>query len=136
MVVVKANLEPILYRIKEYASDYMVVGYDGVVFAASRGEWVYNTLYPLAETQRLAIHESRRYPRTSLVSLSTESLDSIFHSDQALQIPLVNALFDTTKKMWGRGGHDFRTHCRSRADRACQSQSRAARLQNSAQPSI
>ena len=109
VVVVKANLEPILYRIKEYASDYMIVGYDGVVFAASRGEWVYNTLYPLAETQRLAIHESRRYPRTSLVSLSTESLDSIFHSDQVVlnSTGLANRYFARRTRLPDLGWHIF-----------------------------
>ena len=109
VVVVKADLEPLMYRIKTMAPDYMIIGYDGVVFSASRSGWVYNSLYPLAETQRLAIHESRRYPRTSLVGLSSEPLDDIFHSDQIVlnATGLANRYFARRTRAPELGWHIF-----------------------------
>ena len=81
VVVVKVNLERLFQDIAALVPDYLLLGYDGVVFAASRPAWLYNSLYPLADSQQAAVRNSRRFRNPPLNSLTSDSLDDVFHND-------------------------------------------------------
>jgi len=109
VAVAKADLDPIFFHIKKMAPDFMIIGYDGLIFAASRSDWVYNTLYSLPESQRLAIYESHRYQETPLLSISSESVDEIFSLDsiRLKTADLMNSYFVRRTRLADLGWHLF-----------------------------
>lgn len=66
VAVVKINLEPMFEKLKAELPEFLIVGFDGVVFAASQPEWNYTSLKVLSDYQRKALTDSRRYGTSSL----------------------------------------------------------------------
>lgn len=81
VAVVKLSLERIFKQLAAREDDFLVVGYDGVIFAASNDDWEQKTLYPLADTQRQAIRASRRYGHASLTPVGNNSSANVFDND-------------------------------------------------------
>lgn len=81
VAVVKVNLEPLFARIAGMSPDYLLLGYDGIIFAASRGDWLYRSLYPLAEGQKEAIRSLRRYRGSAFNAIAADSVDDVFYED-------------------------------------------------------
>lgn len=81
VAVVKIELDPLFQQLSQWNRDFLVVGFDGVVFAASREEWSYRSLHPLSDEQRRAIHKSRRYGDSSLVALGAEGWGDPFEDE-------------------------------------------------------
>ena len=109
VVVVKVALEPLFQRLEGMVPDYLLLGYDGVIFAASRPDWLFNSLYPLAESQQQAIRSSHRYHSSSMRSLSRDGLDAAFHDDSiSLRNPGLSSTFFTRRaRMPALGWHLF-----------------------------
>lgn len=81
VAVVKVDLEPLFARIAGRSPDYLLAGYDGIIFAASRGDWLYSSLYPLAEGQKDAIRSLRRYRGSAFNAIAADSVDDVFYED-------------------------------------------------------
>merc|ERR1711879_561403 len=81
VVVIKILLEPVFERLQQYESDYLIVGYDGVVFAASQLDWGLNSLQSLPELRRQAIRESRRYGSSSITPVGDNDGIDVMNSD-------------------------------------------------------
>lgn len=76
VVVIKVLLEPVFQQLEHYQSDYLIVGLDSVVFAASESDWALGSLQALPESRRQAIRESRRYGHSSITPVGdNEAVD-------------------------------------------------------------
>lgn len=76
VVVIKVLLEPVFQRLERYQGDYLLVGLDSVVFAASQEDWALGSLQSLSESRRQAIRDSRRYGHSSITPVGdNEALD-------------------------------------------------------------
>ncbi|WP_430462190.1 sensor histidine kinase [Thalassolituus sp. LLYu03] len=81
VAVVKVDLEPLFSTVAAMAPDYLVVGYDGIVFAASRADWLFSSLYPLAESQKQAIRNLRRYRGATFNNIASDDVEAVFYND-------------------------------------------------------
>ena len=82
VAVVKVDLEPVFERISAQAPDYLLLGYDGIVFAASHSDWLYSSLYPLADSQKQAIRNLRRYKGSGFNNVALDTMDEVFYLDR------------------------------------------------------
>lgn len=80
VAVVKILLEPVFERLAARQHDFLLIGYDSVIFAASNQDWQLRSLNRLPESQRVAIRQSHRYGNSSLAPMATspESDQNLF----------------------------------------------------------
>ena len=78
VAVVKLSLENVFSLLAQREDGYLVVGYDGVIFAASDSDWEQRTLYPLASRQRQVIRDSRRYGNANLTPVGRNQSTHVF----------------------------------------------------------
>jgi two-component system, NtrC family, C4-dicarboxylate transport sensor histidine kinase DctB len=69
VAVVKISLEELFTRLRSEGHQFLLMGYDAVVFAASEPEWELRSLRHLTDSQILSLRQSRRYGNASLTSL-------------------------------------------------------------------
>ena len=81
VAVVKLSLEQVFKQLSAREDGFLVVGYDGVIFAASDSDWEQKTLYPLADTQRQVIRDSRRYGNANLIPVGNNSSADVFDNN-------------------------------------------------------
>ena len=82
VVVIKILLEPVFQRLRDEGAEYLIVGYDGVVFASSQPDWALNSLQALPESRRQAIRGSRRYGNSSITPVGDNSELDVMSSEQ------------------------------------------------------
>lgn len=82
VVVIKILLEPVFERLNDAEEDYLIVGYDGVVFASSQQDWALNSLQALPEARRQAIRESRRYGNSSITPVGDNHELDVMSAEQ------------------------------------------------------
>lgn len=78
VAVVKLSLEPTFEQLQQQRGDFLVVGYDGVIFGSSKLAWEQKTLYPLQEGQQDAVRKSKRYGLAGLSAVGNNSSVSVF----------------------------------------------------------
>ena len=82
VVVIKILLEPAFQRLKEKGVEYLIVGYDGIIFASSQDGWSLNSLQTLPESLRMAIRDSRRYGYSSITPVGNNTELDVMSSEQ------------------------------------------------------
>ncbi|MDP2504110.1 MULTISPECIES: ATP-binding protein [unclassified Oceanobacter] len=73
VVVVHVLLESVFERLAAGQNDFLLVGYDSIIFASSNPDWQMRSLQRLPEAQREAIRQSRRYGDYSLSPIANHS---------------------------------------------------------------
>ncbi|WP_221795220.1 ATP-binding protein [Oceanobacter mangrovi] len=71
VAVVKILLEPLLKLVDQHKHDYLLVGYDSVVFAASNPDWELRMLSLVSDELRRAVRKSEHYGEATLMPLVT-----------------------------------------------------------------
>lgn len=82
VIVIKLSLESVFNTLKSGAFDFLLVGNDSVIFAASNSFWDNKTLYPIIKEWQEAIIKTKRYKTTTLSAVGTNSINTVFDADQ------------------------------------------------------
>jgi len=89
VIVIKLSLQPVFNTLNSGPFDYLLVGNNSVVFAASNSLWGSRTLYPIPKKWQEAIIKTKRYKTTSLLPVGTNSIKTVFDKDR---ISLTNGI--------------------------------------------
>lgn len=80
VAVVKISLEPLFQRMREEGHQFLLLGYDAVVFAASDPDWELRTLQRLPESQLQSLLSSRRYGDARLTPVVPSEGTDVFNA--------------------------------------------------------
>lgn len=82
VIVIKLSLKSVFNTLNSGPFDYLLVGNDSVIFAASNPFWDNRTLYPIPKKWQEAIIKTKRYKTTSLLAVGTNSIKTVFDTDR------------------------------------------------------
>ena len=82
VIVIKLSLESVFKELNAGPFDYLLVGNDSVIFAASNSFWDNRTLYPIPKKWQEAIIKTKRYKTTSLLAVGTNSIKTVYDTDR------------------------------------------------------
>lgn len=80
VAVVKLALTQVFRQLEGHKAGFLIVGYDGVIIAASDAEWRRRTLYPMPDRQRHVLIQAQRYGITSLNAVGNNQPATAFES--------------------------------------------------------
>lgn len=80
VAVVKLALTQAFRQLEGHKAGFLIVGYDGVIIAASDAEWRRRTLYPMPDRQRHVLIQAQRYGITSLSAVGENQPSTAFES--------------------------------------------------------
>lgn len=85
VMVVKVDIDALETVLTDTPNDTIVTDEDGIVFMATRSEWIYKSLNPLDAGHLEQVHDSRQYDMKTVTVL-----DWTIHDDGTIRIPQQN----------------------------------------------
>jgi two-component system C4-dicarboxylate transport sensor histidine kinase DctB len=82
VIVIKLSLNSVFKTLNDGPFDYLLVGNNSVIFAASNALWNNRTLYQIPKKRQEAIIKTKRYKTTSLLAVGTNSIKTVFDTNR------------------------------------------------------